>query len=260
MLHSEVTLHSEVRATSPLPTVVAAARPVPRHVAIIMDGNGRWAKRAGLPRSEGHRAGAESVRAISRHARQLGVQALTLYAFSEQNWGRPAAEVHALFALLVDFLRSEREELHHNQIRLVAIGNTGKLPLPARLALQAVVAETAHYTGMTLALCLSYGGREDMVQATQLLARQVQAGELSPAAISADHISRALWTGRIGCDPDLVIRTSGEQRLSNFLLWDAAYAEFVFCAQDWPDFREQAFSDALQEYANRQRRFGVVAA
>ena len=255
MLHS--TSSSAQMGHAPPPPAAAGSQ-LPKHVAIIMDGNGRWAKKRGLGRSEGHKAGAESVRTITRMARRLGIEALTLYAFSEQNWARPAAEVQGLFSLLVAFLHSERAELHRQQIRLVALGNLARLPLPARLALQAVVAETKAHRGMTLSLCLSYGGREDVVQAARTLAEQVKAGKLEPAAIDEQALARALWTAPIGRDPDLVIRTSGEQRVSNFLLWDAAYAEFVFAACDWPDFGEAEFTAALQEFARRQRRFGAV--
>jgi len=229
---------------------------LPRHVAIIMDGNGRWAERRGLPRSAGHRAGAESVRAITRRARGLGLEALTLYAFSEQNWGRPAGEVDDLFALLVEFLASERAELRDQHIRLVAVGNLDRLPLAARLALQAVSAETGHDHGMTLALCLSYGGREDIVQAARALAVHAAAGQIDPRAIDEAMVARSLWTAAVGRDPDLVIRTSGEQRLSNFLLWDAAYAELCFVPCAWPDFGAAEFDAALAEYALRERRFG----
>ncbi len=259
MLHPEATASVLGNAHMPPSSNLAtqAAR-VPRHVAIIMDGNGRWAKKRGLSRSDGHRAGAESVRAVTRTARKLGIEALTLYAFSEQNWARPQAEVQGLFTLLVDFLTSERQELHKQHIRLVALGNLARLPLPARLALQAVIADTRHHRGMTLALCLSYGGREDLVQAARALAEQVKAGTLEPAAIDERAMANALWTSQVGCDPDLVIRTSGEQRVSNFLLWDAAYAEFVFAACDWPEFGEPQFQAAVTEFSRRQRRFGAV--
>ncbi|MBM4342914.1 MAG: di-trans,poly-cis-decaprenylcistransferase [Deltaproteobacteria bacterium] len=251
-------LHESVTSTKDESSALPAA--LPRHVAIIMDGNGRWAKRRGLGRSDGHRAGAESVRAIVRMARRAGIGTLTLYAFSEQNWSRPATEVQGLFSLLVDFLASERDELRRHEIRLVAIGHTDKLPLPARLALRKVVDDTRAHTAMTLALCLSYGGREDLVQAARSLAEQVRAGTLDPATIDESTLARSLWTARLGGDPDLVIRTSGEQRLSNFLLWESAYAELVFSDVDWPDFREAEFLAALQAFAGRQRRFGAVAA
>ncbi len=233
---------------------------LPRHLAIIMDGNGRWAQRRDLPRSEGHRAGAASVRALTRMSRRLGIETLTLYAFSEQNWSRPAAEVQALLTLLVEFLSSELQELHSSQIRLVAVGNLQRLPLPVRMALQRVVDATRDYRAMTLALCLSYGGREDLVQAARALATQVAAGKLRADAIDEAALSQALWTAPLRQPPDLVIRTSGEQRLSNFLLWDAAYAEFIFAQRDWPDFREAELADCLEEFANRDRRFGAVSA
>jgi undecaprenyl diphosphate synthase len=233
---------------------------LPRHLAMIMDGNGRWAQRRGLPRSEGHRAGAATVRAMTRMARRLGIETLTLYAFSEQNWSRPASEVQALLTLLVEYLASELPELHSSQIRLVAVGNVARMPLPVRLALQKVVDATRNYRGMTLALCLSYGGREDLVQAAQHLAAQVAAGKMRADAIDEAALSAALWTAPLRQAPDLVIRTSGEQRLSNFLLWDAAYAELIFSDRDWPDFAEADLTACLLDYAKRDRRFGGVAA
>ena len=233
---------------------------LPRHLAVIMDGNGRWAQRRGLPRSEGHRAGADTVRALTRMSRRLGIETVTLYAFSEQNWSRPASEVHALLTLLVEFLVSELPELHSSQIRLVAVGNLQRLPLPVRLALQRVVDATRGYTAMTLALCLSYGGREDIVQAACTLAKQVATGQLRADAIDESAMTQALWTATLRTPPDLVIRTSGEQRLSNFLLWDAAYAEFIFAQPDWPDFREAELAECLVEFSKRDRRFGAVAA
>lgn len=232
---------------------------LPQHLAIIMDGNGRWAQRRGLPRSEGHRAGAATVRAMTRMARRLGIKTLTLYAFSEQNWSRPASEVQALLTLLVEYLASELAELHSSQIRLVAVGNLQRMPLPVRLALQKVVDATRQHRGMTLALCLSYGGREDLVQAAQHLAGEVAAGRMRADAIDEAAITAALWTAPLRQPPDLVIRTSGEQRLSNFLLWDAAYAEFIFSSRDWPDFAEGDLSACLEEFARRDRRFGAIA-
>ena len=249
-------------AGDPIPEaawLLARQGKLPSHLAIIMDGNGRWAQRRGMPRSEGHRAGADTVRALTRMSRRLGIETLTLYAFSEQNWSRPAAEVQALLTLLVEFLSSELPELHSSQIRLVAVGNLQRLPFPVRMALQRVVDATRDYRSMTLALCLSYGGREDLIQAARSLAEQVAAGKLRADAIDETAISQALWTAPLRQPPDLVIRTSGEQRLSNFLLWDAAYAEFVFTQRDWPDFREADLTLCLQEFANRDRRFGAIA-
>lgn len=249
-------------ADDPIPAAaweLARLGRLPRHLAIIMDGNGRWAQRHGQDRSHGHRAGAETVRVITRMARRLGIEVLTLYAFSEQNWSRPVSEVQALLSLLVDFLGTELQELRRSQIRLVAIGNLARLPLPVRMALQHVIDATAGHHAMTLALCLSYGGREDMIQASRRLAERVARGELAAQAIDEQLIASTLWTAPLGRDPDLVVRTSGEQRLSNFLLWEAAYAEFYFASQDWPEFRETHLTEALQVYAQRERRFGAIA-
>ena len=229
---------------------------LPEHVAIIMDGNGRWARRQGKQRSEGHRAGADSVRAVTRLAREAGLKSLTLYAFSEQNWQRPRQEVDALLGLLVEFLASELEELKHSDIRLMAFGNLQRLPLGVRMVLESTLQATQHHKSMTLGLCLSYGGREEIVQAVQRLAERVAAGQLKPAQIDEQAIERELWTAPLGGLPDLVIRTSGEQRLSNFLLWQSAYAELAFVATPWPEFRELAFAAALCEYSRRERRFG----
>jgi undecaprenyl diphosphate synthase len=224
---------------------------LPRHVAIIMDGNGRWAEMRGLPRSEGHRAGAESVRDIVRAARQIGIEALTVYAFSSQNWIRPGDEVEALMHLLRDYLVGERPELMENQIRLRAIGAIDQLPRSVREPLDALVADSAHHRAMTLSLALAYGGRESIVEAVRRLVRDgVSAGQVSERAID-DRIATA------GLPPlDLLIRTSGEQRLSNFLLWEAAYAELYFDDTLWPDYRREHFHRALTTYAGRERRFG----
>ncbi|MBI5609144.1 MAG: di-trans,poly-cis-decaprenylcistransferase [Deltaproteobacteria bacterium] len=233
---------------------------LPRHLAVIMDGNGRWAQTRGLARNHGHRAGAEAVRRVTRMARKLGIEVLTLYAFSEQNWSRPASEVQGLLTLLVEFLRQELDELRTNDIRLVAVGNLARLPLPVRLTLQHAIDSTARGRSMTLALCLSYGGREDLVQAARTLASRVAAGELAASDITEGALGQALWTAQLPCAPDLVVRTSGEQRLSNFLLWESAYAELYFSPAAWPEFDEQQLTAALQAFSQRQRRFGGVAA
>jgi len=229
---------------------------LPRHIAIIMDGNGRWAEARGLPRSAGHQAGAESVRAITRAARHIGVQTLTLYAFSEQNWARPRTEVDALLHLLVQYLGSELAEMRRTDIRLLAVGNLARLPLPVRLGLQSAVAATAQHRSMTLALCLSYGGREELVAAARTLAERVARREILPADIDESMLESALWAAPLGSAPDLIIRTSGEQRLSNFLLWQSAYAELCFTPVAWPDFREPDLHAALLDYSRRQRRYG----
>ena len=240
-----------------LATLSAAGR-LPEHVAIIMDGNGRWARRRGQDRTAGHRAGAESVRAITRLAREVGLKSLTLYAFSEQNWQRPRDEVDALLALLVDYLASEIEELKRSDIKLLAFGNLALLPLPVRMVLETTLAATAQHKTMKLGLCLSYGGREEIVHAVQRLAERVAKGQLRPEQIDEAAIEAELWTAPLGGPPDLVIRTSGEQRLSNFLLWQSAYAELAFVPTPWPEFRELAFAAALCDYSRRDRRFGGV--
>ena len=230
----------------------------PRHLAIIMDGNGRWAEQRRQPRSAGHRAGADAVRTIVRAARQLRIECLTLYAFSEQNWARPVVEVNALMGLLAKFLQGEREELMAQGIRLVTIGRSAALPIVVRDALETVVRDTAHHTGMILCLALSYGGREAMVDAVRVIVDAVQAGELAACDIREATLSAALDSAPLP-PVDLVIRTSGEQRLSNFLLWESAYAELVFCPCLWPDFGARELEAALAEFARRDRRFGGVA-
>ncbi len=232
---------------------------LPRHVGIIMDGNGRWAQLRGQPRIEGHRVGADSVRDVTRAARQVGLEALTLYAFSSQNWARPADEVAALMQLLRDYLVDERPEIMDNQIRLHAIGDLDRLPALVREPLDALCRDSAGHTGMTLTLALSYGGRESLARAARTLAARVVAGELATDAIDVDALGQALPTG--GLPPlDLLIRTSGEQRISNFMLWELAYAELVFVDVLWPDFRRNDLFRCLDAYAGRERRFGLTSA
>ncbi len=232
---------------------------LPRHVAIIMDGNGRWAKRRGLPRIEGHRKGADSVREVTRAARELGIQALTLYAFSSQNWDRPVEEVRMLMALLRDYLVDERAEILGNGIRLTTIGNVDRLPDFVREPLHALVADSAANTGMTLCLALSYGGREAIVDAGRALVERVLAGEIRKEDVNELSFGEALCTRNLP-PLDLVIRTSGEQRLSNFLLWEVAYAELYFTDTLWPDFRRDDLYEALAAYQGRERRFGLTSA
>ncbi|MEM1415888.1 MAG: polyprenyl diphosphate synthase [Myxococcota bacterium] len=232
-------------------------RRLPRHVAIIMDGNGRWATQIGRDRSDGHRAGSDSVRTIVRTARRLGVEALTLFAFSEQNWQRPPLEVAALMALLRDFLVSERDELIDNGIRLRAVGRTDKLPDAVREVLEPLMADTAHLDGMTLTLALSYGGREEIVDAARRLAAQAASGDLEVGAIDANRLEAAMPSLDVG-HVDLLIRTGGEQRISNFLLWGAAYAELHFSPRLWPEFDADCFYEAIAAYQRRERRFGRV--
>ena len=229
---------------------------VPRHVAVIMDGNGRWAKQRLRPRLFGHRAGAESLRAILRACRDQGVEYLTVYAFSTENWVRPQDEVSGLMALLKTFLKKDEHELHENQVRLRVTGRIQDLPAAVRAELERVMAATKSYIKGHLILALSYGGRTEIVDAVRAIARQVKAGGLAPAQIDEATIARHLYLPDVP-DPDLMIRTSGELRLSNFLLWELSYAEFYFTDTLWPDFREADFAKALAEYARRQRRFGA---
>ncbi len=231
---------------------------LPNHVAIIMDGNGRWANARGLPRTAGHERGADAVRSTMRAARRLGIPALTLYAFSEQNWDRPKHEVDALVELLCECLVSERDELIRNEIRLNAIGRLHKLPSRARQRLSALMEETSSLRGMTLTLALSYGGREELVDAARALAERAAEGTLDPADIDERVMNAALPSMELG-PVDLLIRTSGEQRISNFLLWSCAYAEFYFSEVLWPDFGAEALYTALSAFQERDRRFGQVA-
>jgi undecaprenyl diphosphate synthase len=228
-----------------------ASRPLPRHVAVIMDGNGRWAEARGRSRVEGHREGSESVRSVTREARKIGLEALTLYAFSSQNWGRPDEEVGALMQLLAEYLDSERAEIMDNRIRLHTIGDTDRLPGFVRERLESVRRDSARNDGMVLTLALSYGGQEEIVHAARAAAR---AGEVDVAGIEAN-----LWTASLP-PLDLLVRTSGERRISNFLLWQAAYAEMVFVDTLWPDFREVELLCAIADFQSRERRFGLTSA
>jgi undecaprenyl diphosphate synthase len=228
---------------------------LPRHVAIIMDGNGRWAQRRGLPRVEGHRRGAVAVRDVVRAAREVGLSAITLYAFSAQNWDRPPEEVATLMQLLRDYVIDERDEIMENDIRLVAIGDIDRLPDFVKGPLDALMAESAANRSMTLTLALSYGGRESLVAAAQKLAGEVARGALEPGDITEQHLSGALQTNGLP-QLDLLVRTSGEERLSNFLLWEAAYAELYFTDTYWPDFGKEELYRALESFRGRERRFG----
>jgi undecaprenyl diphosphate synthase len=232
-------------------------RELPKHLAIIMDGNGRWAKRRNLPRIEGHRRGAESVKNTVRSAREIGIQALTLYAFSSQNWDRPVEEVRLLMELLRDYLVGERAEILDNGIRLTTIGDVSRLPEFVKAPLDALKVESAQNQRMTLCLALSYGGREAIVDAARRIAESVQAGALRLADINALSFSEALSTRDLPA-LDLVVRTSGEQRLSNFLLWEAAYAELYFTDTLWPDFDRAELNLALSTYQGRERRYGLT--
>ena len=230
---------------------------LPTHVAIIMDGNGRWAKERGLPRVEGHRNGVESVRAVVRAAGEVGIKYLTLYAFSVENWNRPKDEVDTLMKYLARFLKNEIGELTRNNVRLEVIGQIYRLPEFVQEQLKKTQAALAKHNGLTLILALSYGGRQEIVEGVRAIADKVKAGKLETAEINEQVISQNLYTHQYP-DPDLLIRTSGELRISNFLLWQISYAEFVVTQTLWPDFRRAEFFAALEEYTRRHRRFGVL--
>ena len=238
-----------------------SAKPLPRHVAIIMDGNGRWAKSRGWIRSRGHEQGAETVRAITTESVRLGIARLTLYAFSSENWDRPAAEVAVLMGLLKRFLVGELPTLQQNGVRLTAIGRLDRLPADVRKVLDDTIAATASNPNTILSLALSYGGRDELVDVARALAAEVAAGRLAPTAIDAAAFQRHLHGGpcpKGADDVDLVIRTAGERRLSNFLPWQSTYAEYVAAEPLWPDFSIAHYHAALAEFQCRQRRFGKV--
>ncbi|MFZ5476408.1 MAG: isoprenyl transferase [Myxococcota bacterium] len=232
---------------------------LPRHVAIIMDGNGRWAESRGLPRVKGHEAGAESVRDVTRACRELGISALTLYSFSTENWKRPEDEVGALMGLLARYLAEERREILDNGIRLNAIGQIDRLPLAVRAALKELMLASRDNKGMVLTLALSYGSRAEIVDAAKALAKKCAAGRMRPDQIDEAAFSAELATAGLP-DPDLLVRTSGELRLSNFLLWQLAYAEIYVTDTLWPDFRRDELKAALEAFGKRERRFGKTGA
>lgn len=230
---------------------------IPRHIAIIMDGNGRWAKDRGKPRREGHRVGAASVEAALETCGEIGVEYLTLYAFSAENWKRPETEVTALMGLMTHFLKEKTPKLMANNIRLQVIGQIDRLPESNRAALEKTIAKTVNNDGLTLVVALSYGSREEIVEATRKLMEKAVAGEVDPVKLDNELFAQHLDTAGIP-DPDLLIRTSGEFRISNFLLWQISYAEIVITNTFWPDFRRQHLLDAIGEYQSRQRRFGGI--
>ena len=234
----------------------ATTPPPPVHVAIIMDGNGRWATARGLPRVAGHRAGVEAVRRAVRTAAELGVQWLTLYAFSSENWRRPLSEIIDLTGLLRHFLRMEVADLHSKGVRLHFIGDRTKFDPGIQTDITEAVRKTQDNQGLNLVIALSYGGRAEIVEAARQVALDVAAGRFDPADLTEDAFAARLSTASIP-DPDLVIRTSGEKRLSNFLLWQSAYAELIFVDALWPDFGPANFAEALAEFARRDRRFGA---
>jgi len=230
---------------------------LPKHVAVIMDGNGRWAKQHGLPRVEGHRRGADSAREIIRTAGEIGIKYLTLYAFSAENWNRPKDEVDALMKYLIHYLKTETPELNKNNVRLEVIGQIWRLPENVQEHLRKSIATLSKNNGLTLVMALSYGSRIEIVDAVRQIADKAKKGKIDIADINEKVISDHLWTRNIP-DPDLLIRTSGEMRVSNFLLWQISYAELLITPTFWPDFRKAQFFGALEEYARRHRRFGGI--
>ncbi len=231
---------------------------LPTHVAVIMDGNGRWAQRRGMSRVEGHKRGKDSVRTIVEATRKIGIPYLSLFAFSTENWDRPAREVSALMSLLRRYLRTEINRMMENGVRVVAIGNVERLPAAVRRELDSAIERTRDNEDLTVGLCVSYGGREDIVQGMRKLGRDVASGKLDPESIDEATISNVLGSAPMP-DPDLLIRTSGEMRISNFYLWQLAYTEIYVTETLWPDFREAEYVAALADYQSRDRRFGRVA-
>ncbi len=231
---------------------------LPRHIAIIMDGNGRWAKINSMSRMDGHKKGADSVRDIVEACREIGIGYLTLYAFSTENWLRPAVEVRALMNLLEKFLRSELQKMLENDIKLMTIGNTEMLPGKVRKILRETIEKTSGNKGMILNLALSYGGRDEIVEAVKKILQDSKSGNLTDMDISKDVFSDYLYTAGMP-EPDLLIRTGEERRLSNFLLWQMAYTEFYFTDVLWPDFRRENLIEAIADYQERERRFGKTS-
>jgi undecaprenyl diphosphate synthase len=242
---------------NPIP-IQAEPVPVPQHVAIIMDGNGRWARARGLPRGEGHRRGVEAVRRAVRFAGQRGIKVLTLFSFSSENWSRPQHEVQDLLNLLRLFIRQDLEDLGRNNVRIRVIGAREGVPEDILRLIEQAEGETRGNSGLLLVVAFNYGARDEIARAVRAIAHQVATGAVVPEAIGTATIAGALDTAGIS-DPDLIVRTSGEQRVSNFLLWQAAYAELVFMPVLWPDFDEHHFELAIQEFACRERRYGGVA-
>lgn len=246
------------KAAEVTPEALKESGPIPQHIAIIMDGNGRWAKSKGMPRAIGHREGVRSVREIVTVCGELGVKYLTLYAFSTENWRRPKDEVSTLMSLLVTSLRQEINDLHKNKIRLTTIGDLTQLPREAQRELQDAVERTKDNPGLTLNLALSYSGRWDVVRAIRRIAIDSRSGKISPEDIDEQLVASFLSTAGIP-DPDLLIRTSGEMRLSNFLLWELAYTEFFISPVYWPQFRRTELYEAVLSFQKRERRFGLVS-
>jgi undecaprenyl diphosphate synthase len=242
-----------------LPSILPATAAAPRHVAIIMDGNGRWAEARGLPRGEGHRRGVEALRRTVRAAGELGIGILTIFSFSAENWSRPQAEIRDLMGLLRLFVRNDLADLHRNNVRVRVIGERDDLAADIRALVEEAETLTRENTGLTVVVAFNYGSRQEIARAAQLLALEVRDGRLAPEQVTAERLGAALDTAALP-DPDLIIRTSGEQRLSNFLLWQAAYSELVFVPMYWPDFDRAALEAAIDEYHRRERRFGGLVA
>lgn len=234
------------------------AEDMPRHIAVIMDGNGRWAKSKGFLRAIGHENGVEPLRNITKTCSDLGVRYLTAYAFSQENWNRPRREVNALMALLVTSLKKELKTLHDHKVRLSSIGRVENLPKKCQRELEEVKEQTAHYDKLTLTLALSYGSRDEIVGASRQLAQQVKEGKINPEDIDENLFERNLFTADMP-NPDLLIRTSGEYRISNYLLWQIAYSELYFSEKLWPDFKNEDLYQAIWDYQNRERRFGKIS-
>ncbi|MEN0066284.1 MAG: isoprenyl transferase [Myxococcota bacterium] len=237
----------------------ASTKGLPRHIAVIMDGNGRWATERGWPRVRGHEAGADSVREIVRACGEMGIDALTLYSFSTENWARPDDEVQALMTLLASYLENEQSDLMENRVQLRGIGEIDRLPAHVHVLLRQAEKLTEHNDGLKLTLALSYGSRREIVDAVRRIADEVQHGTLDPSDIDETAVTERLYTAGIP-DPDLLVRTSGEMRLSNFMLWQLAYTELYVTDVYWPDFRRPHLEQALAAYAKRRRRFGQTDA
>lgn len=230
---------------------------IPTHVAIIMDGNGRWAKERSLPRLAGHNAGMSALKEIVKHSSVLGIKHLTVYAFSTENWKRPEDEVGGIFKILIYYVNKELQELHNNNVKVNILGDYEKLPKDAVNKLEEALEKTKNNTGLKFHIALNYGSRKEIVRSTKKIAKKIKEGSLSPEEITTEILTNNMYTAGIP-DPDLVIRTGGERRLSNFLLWQTAYSEFVFTDVFWPDFTPQCFEDAITEFQSRIRRFGGI--
>lgn len=232
---------------------------IPKHIAIIMDGNGRWAARRSLPRVAGHNAGMKAMKKIVDHSDKLGVEYLTVYAFSTENWKRSLAEVTGIFKLLVTYVNSELKELIENNVRVKVLGDYSQIPKDALNSLEKTLKETKDNTGLQFNIALNYGGRDEIRKAVTRIGKEIREGRMQPEAITEETISDYLSTGKFGADtpdPELVIRTSGEKRLSNYLLWQTAYSELVFTDVLWPDFTPEEYEKTIEEYQSRDRRFG----